>query len=227
MNAREIAALVPMPRLLESLGFTVNERTRRCACLIHGGANPSAFSWAQEGWWKCYSCGAGGDRIALVRAVRECSFREAVEFLAKLAGISVPDWRVSPAECRRVQAECEGDLVAARFLLDAQDTALREARQELWSHNNLQRKLSMRLGELERGKPERWPAETDWALAALRYLFGTIARIDATYCIAAFSAPVERAASALHPEMREALIQAVLERGYVANAKGYQFEVNL
>jgi hypothetical protein len=60
-DPRQIAALVPMRRLLDSLGFTVNERTRRCACLVPGGANSSAFSWSEEGLWKRFSGGAGGD----------------------------------------------------------------------------------------------------------------------------------------------------------------------
>src|SRR5712691_2912375 len=86
-DAREIAVLVPTAQLLAALGFDVNERTRRCACILHGGANPTAFSWREDGRWHCFSCGRGGDRIALVRAVCGCSFREAVTFLAQLAGV--------------------------------------------------------------------------------------------------------------------------------------------
>jgi len=47
--AREIAELVPMPRLLDALSFRVNERTRRCACLLHGGSNQTALSWREDG----------------------------------------------------------------------------------------------------------------------------------------------------------------------------------
>jgi hypothetical protein len=110
MNQYWVAALVPMPRLLESLGFGVNERTRRCACILHGGSNRSAFSWTEAGLWKCHSCGAGGDRIALVRAVRNCGFREAVTFLAGLAGVEFQNHRLFRAEIaqkrhRRERAE--------------------------------------------------------------------------------------------------------------------------
>jgi hypothetical protein len=86
MTAREISELVPMPRLLFALGFFVHDRTRRCPCLLHGGRNVSAFCWRPNGRWICFSCGAAGDRIDLVRKVRSCSFREAVSFLAQLAG---------------------------------------------------------------------------------------------------------------------------------------------
>lgn len=109
-DAREISALVAMPRLLVALGFAVSERTRRGACRVHGGRNPSAFSWRHDGRWYCFSCGAGGDKIALVRAVRKCSFREAVALLAALAGVEFRSFRMSRKEIaqtrwRRTQAE--------------------------------------------------------------------------------------------------------------------------
>jgi hypothetical protein len=109
-DVREIAALVALPRLLAALGFEANERSRRCACILHGGTNRTAFSWTEAGLWKCHSCGAGGDRIALVRAVRQCSFREAVEFLAALAGVEFRSRRVSRreiAQARRRQVRAE------------------------------------------------------------------------------------------------------------------------
>lgn len=104
---REIAALVPMSVLLTALGFEVNERTRRCACLIHGGSNRSAFSWTEAGLWKCHSCGAGGDRIALVGAARPCSFRQAIEFLGTLAGVKFCSRRVSRQEITQTRRQRE------------------------------------------------------------------------------------------------------------------------
>lgn len=92
-----------MPRLLEALGFRVNERMRRNPCIIHGGSNPTAFAWTDAGLWKCHSCGAGGDRIALVRAVRGCSFREAMAFLAALAGVQYRFQRASRGEFERAR----------------------------------------------------------------------------------------------------------------------------
>ena len=97
-EAREIAALVPMLRLLATLGFEVNERIRRCACRLHGGSNLTAFAWHEDGRWRCFSCGRGGDKIALVREARQCSFREALEFLAGLAGVQFRFRRASRRE---------------------------------------------------------------------------------------------------------------------------------
>lgn len=47
-NVREIAALVPMARLLETLGFEANERTRRCTCILHGEGRRKASVTANE-----------------------------------------------------------------------------------------------------------------------------------------------------------------------------------
>jgi len=107
VDARQIASRVPMVRLLAELGFTVNDRTRRARCLLHGGSNPSAFAWTDSGLWRCHSCGRGGDRITLVSAARQCSFREAVEFLAALAGVEFRARRVSRQEFARTRRRRE------------------------------------------------------------------------------------------------------------------------
>jgi len=227
-DARQIAALVPMVVLLAALGFTVNPHTRRCACILHGGNNPTALSWTVDsGLWRCHSCGAGGDRIALVRAVRQCSFREAVEFLAGIVGVEYHAGKLSRTEFERARQQREAELATARLLVDAEQTVLQETRETVWALNDLRRNVSRRLNELENGKPERWPGETDWAWEVLRFVYGAIARVDTAYCIAALSAPIERAAFALHPEQREAMIQAALEHGYVVDSNGYRFEVSL
>jgi DNA primase len=117
-DAREIAALVPTAVLLSALGFKISERTRRCACIVHGGSNRSAFSWTETGLWKCHSCGAGGDRIALVKAVRRCSFREAIEFLAALAGVNFRSQQVSRREIAQTRQRRERAGHAAWRIVD-------------------------------------------------------------------------------------------------------------
>jgi hypothetical protein len=112
-DGKEVAAMTPMPRLLKKLGFMANERTRRAPCLLHEGSNPTAFSWRDDGRWHCFVCGQGGDRIALVRAVRQCSFREAVMFLAALAGVVYQPGKLSRAEIEgRKQRRERADRVA-------------------------------------------------------------------------------------------------------------------
>jgi phage/plasmid primase-like uncharacterized protein len=99
-----------MSRLLGELGFAVSERIRRAPCILHGGTNPSAFSWNENGRWHCFSCNRGGDRIALVRFVRRYGFRQAVSFLAELGGVRYAPERVSRiavAETRQTRARAE------------------------------------------------------------------------------------------------------------------------
>ena len=102
-DPREIFERVAMSCLLDMLGIKVNERTRRGPCPIHGGSNPTAFSWTDTGLWKCHSCGAGGDRIALIRAIRHCGFHRAMEFLAAIAGVEYRPHRASQTEIDRVR----------------------------------------------------------------------------------------------------------------------------
>ena len=217
-DAREIAELVPMPELLAALGFTVNTRTRRCACILHGGANLTAFSWREDGLWHCHSCGAGGDRIALVRAARRCSFREAVAFLAALAGVELREDKPSRAEIEQARQEREAEERAARLLAETEHDLLLELAGQLDSLRQLRRKAGAWLAAEH--KPELC-----WS--ALAFVADALPRTDTAYCIAAFAAPVERARFALRPEQRAGMIDAALERGFVCDGKGYPFEVPL
>lgn len=217
-NEREIAALLPMSRLLVVLGFQVNERARRCACILHGGANPSAFAWSDDGRWHCFSCGNGGDRIELVRSVRQCGFREALAFLATLAGVELEQGNFSRADIERLRQERQAEERAAYLLAETEHILLLELGEELESLRKLRHKADASL------KAWRMP-ELCWS--TLKFIAATLPRVDAAYCISAFAPTGERARFALHPELRPAMIDSVLEHGFVVDAKGYRFEVAL
>ena len=102
LSPKDVMSGVEMYGLLKTLGFSISARSRRCSCLLHGGQNPTAFTWTESGRWFCFSCGKGGDRIALVRAVKKCSFRDAVAFLAAIAGVRFSPRRRSRAELLRL-----------------------------------------------------------------------------------------------------------------------------
>lgn len=65
---------------------------RRIACPIHGGKNPSAFSFTVERFC-CWSCGAHGDVVDLAAALNGLDFRAALEFCAALAGVEPSESR--------------------------------------------------------------------------------------------------------------------------------------
>jgi hypothetical protein len=222
---QEISDLVGMLALLLALGFEANERTHRAPCILHSGSNPTAFSWRDDGRWHCFSCGLGGDKIALVRTVRRCTFREAIDFLATLSGIEYQPSRISAREIERTKsarAQAENN---ARALVDAEFSVWREARDHLHSLLALRRNAAARILAIEAGALLRFPGELEFAWSGLKIAADGMARADAAYCIASFAAPTERYAFVLHPERRKELIENALERGYVADEKGYRFEV--
>jgi CHC2-type zinc finger protein len=222
---QEIADLVDMATLLRGLGFDVNERTHRAPCILHRGSNPTAFSWKADGRWHCFSCDLGGDKIALVRAVRQCSFREAMEFLAAMAGAEYRPNRISAHEIERARIMPTQAESNARALASLEVSAWRDAQNNLHSLLALRRNAAARLLEIEHGAPLRFPDEVEFAWTALQIVADQFARADAAYCIVSFAAPPERYAFVLHPERREEMIDTALVRGYVADEKGYRFEV--
>jgi hypothetical protein len=226
-DAGEIAALVPMPRLLEALGFEVNKRTRRCACVLHRGANPTAFSWREGGRWRCFSCCAGGDRIALVRDVRKCGFHSAVGFLATLAGVEY-----KPALLSRETIACqkrlrERETAEADSLLAQEFAAWRWAQDAVLRLEDIRRNACKRLEAIRRGELERWPGESEVASELLAEVSRQMPRAAAAYNVISFAPPEDRFDFALDAAARKKLTDDALERGWVADAKGYRFEVQL
>jgi hypothetical protein len=213
VDARQIAALVPMARLLESLGFVVNERTRRAPCLLHSGSNPTAFAWREDGRWHCFSCGMGGDRIALVRAVRRCSFREAIEYLAALAGVEHSPQNIPRAEIERARLALQSLRRDAETLVVLEHVSWRMVQDEVLRLEAICRNTGRRLEALHRGEPERWSGETEYAWHALVMVCQQMPRAAAAYNVASFAPHRDRLAFAVDSKERERLIEEALERG--------------
>ena len=226
-DAREVAALVPMVRLLESFGFVVNERTRRAPCLLHSGSNPAAFAWREDGRWHCFGCGRGGDRITLVREARRCSFREAVEFLAILAGVEYKPGILSHETIERQKRLRERETAEADSLLAQEFAAWRTAQDVVLQLEAIRRNAGRRLDVLRRGEPERWSGETEYAWEALATVYWQMPRAASAYNVISFAPATDRFAFAIDAEAREKLINEALECGWVADAKGSRFEVLL
>jgi len=82
--------------VIEQLGFKITHETSkelRCACLVHGGDNPTAFRVNRDlKTWVCFThkCHSkyGNDMIGLVRAIKGCAFMEALRYLEELTGSS-------------------------------------------------------------------------------------------------------------------------------------------
>jgi DNA primase len=91
-----VKGLIDGEALLQALGFTIsvsNSHEIRCACIIHGGDGVTSFRYkVSTNTFSCFSqhCHEkyGHDVIALVRAVKNVSFIESLEYLCDFVGVS-------------------------------------------------------------------------------------------------------------------------------------------
>lgn len=60
-------------------------------CPFHGEKTPSFNVNAENGYFHCFGCGAGGDVITFVRQIENLDYIDAVKFLAQRAGMQVPE----------------------------------------------------------------------------------------------------------------------------------------
>ena len=93
-----------METLISALGGEPG-RNGRTRCFLHGGSNPTSFSYTEEGLWYCFAEGKGGDAVDLVMEARGCSRREALEFLADLGIVEARLALRSRRERRRVEEQ--------------------------------------------------------------------------------------------------------------------------
>jgi|688.fasta_scaffold09067_4 DNA primase len=61
--------------------------TYKCVCPFHKDKNPSLVISPEKGFWHCFGCGAGGDVFKFVTEYENISKKDALEKLAKKAGV--------------------------------------------------------------------------------------------------------------------------------------------
>ncbi|MDP4548230.1 MAG: DNA primase [Marinobacter sp.] len=84
----------------------------KACCPFHDEKTPSFNVRPDKGFYHCFGCGAHGDAISFIREFEGLGFTEAVEELAKRAGMEVPYDKVAKQEMQQ-----------ARTLTDALDFA--------------------------------------------------------------------------------------------------------
>ncbi|MCK7549078.1 DNA primase [Marinobacter koreensis] len=94
----------------------------KACCPFHDEKTPSFNVRPDKGFYHCFGCGAHGDAISFVREFDGLGFTDAVEELAKRAGLEVPHDRAAKQEMQQ-----------ARTLTDALDFASRFYRTSLLS----------------------------------------------------------------------------------------------
>lgn len=85
-------------------------------CPFHGERTPSFVVFPHTGTWHCFgACGTGGDVISFVMRKENLEFREAVEMLAKQAGIELTERDEERGGKQRAQVHDANAAAAAYF----------------------------------------------------------------------------------------------------------------
>lgn len=77
-------------------------------CPFHNDRNPSFHVSPDTGRYRCWSCGASGDIFNWVMETQKLEFREALQFLADLAGVKLATYDKEGADKRKDQLEMMG-----------------------------------------------------------------------------------------------------------------------
>ena len=97
-------------------------KSLRGCCPLHGEKTPSFYVSPDEGYWKCFGCGKGGDVIKFVEEIEKVSFREALTYLAEIAGIEL---RFS-SQSSATASTTSGDTALYAILAKAKSTYVAE-----------------------------------------------------------------------------------------------------
>ena len=102
-------------------------------CPFHSEKTPSFTVYPADNSFYCFGCGIGGDAITFIKKIEHLDYPDAVEFLAKRAGITIPDsqnaqYRTGPKiDKKRIY---DMNVVAAKYFnanLFSNDPKAREA----------------------------------------------------------------------------------------------------
>ncbi|MAL99953.1 MAG: DNA primase [Alteromonadaceae bacterium] len=94
-------------------------RNYKACCPFHEERTPSFNVRPDKGFYHCFGCGAHGDAISFLRESDHLGFTEAVEELAKRAGLEVPYDQAAREEIRQVRTLTQALETATDFYCNA------------------------------------------------------------------------------------------------------------
>lgn len=100
-----ISSYIPLKKMGRNMGGL---------CPFHGEKTPSFMVSAERQVWKCFGCGEGGDVFTFLEKIEGWDFREALEELAKRAGVKLVSNASSPGGKIR-EAIGEMNILASKF----------------------------------------------------------------------------------------------------------------
>jgi len=87
----------------------------KACCPFHDEKTPSFNVRPDKGFYHCFGCGAHGDAISFIREFEGLGFTEAVEELAKRAGLEVPYDKAARQEMQQARTLTDALDFASRF----------------------------------------------------------------------------------------------------------------
>ena len=91
----------------------------KACCPFHDEKTPSFNVRPDKGFYHCFGCGAHGDAISFIREFEGLGFTEAVEDLAKRAGLEVPYDKAAKQEIQQARTLTDALDFASRFYQSA------------------------------------------------------------------------------------------------------------
>lgn len=110
----DLAELIGSRITLKKAGANYKAR-----CPFHDEKTPSFNVRPDKGFYHCFGCGAHGDAISFVREFEGLGFTEAVEELARRAGLEVPYDRAAKQEMQQVRTLTDALEFASRYYQSA------------------------------------------------------------------------------------------------------------
>ena len=222
LDAQQVRRMVSVRQVLAAVGAKITS-DKRAACPLCRGSARLTLAYTDSVWY-CHRCGKGGDVFRLVEEVEGSGFREALTFVAGLAGISAGESQSesSRRNMRERIAERARAQRAAETLAAAERPLRIQYRNEIHKLDEVERLTSRRLeNALQRSPaPEQlWrqlqaSVELRWAVVA-------------GYSVLAFGSIEERARFVTRPWERHAIIKQVLQSGSIRMDNGKPMEICL
>lgn len=115
-----IDEVVARTNIVELVGRYVNlqakGRNHWGLCPFHLEKSPSFSVTAEKEMYKCFGCGKGGGAINFVMEIENLPFVEAIEFLAKEAGMAMPERQYADPQAKKKREKILGiNRMAAQF----------------------------------------------------------------------------------------------------------------
>ena len=114
-------------------------------CPFHGEKTPSFSVSADKQIYHCFGCGKGGGVINFVMEIENLSFPEAVEFLAKRAGMAIPE-QAADKDAKRRSRLLDANRDAARFFHQQLGTEAGKAAVDYMQRRRISPKVARNFG---------------------------------------------------------------------------------